>query len=86
MAKIKKIELTGSPKKAGFKTKQKFLDQMADFNYVQSKMRKRNNDVDILVTDSPNSTTNKMKLADELGVEIMTYTQFAELFDLEKDI
>jgi hypothetical protein len=83
---MKKVELTGSPKDAGFKTKASLLDKLEDFGYSQSKMKKRGNDVDILLTDDPDSTTKKMELAKELGVEIMTYDEIADLFDLERDI
>ena len=77
--------MTGSPKSAGFKTKATFLEKLAPFGYTQDKMKKKDNKVNILVTNDPDSTTNKMKLASELGVEIMTYEELAELFDLETD-
>jgi len=38
-----------------------------------------------LVTNTPDSTTGKMKMAEELGVKIMTYEKLAELFNLDKD-
>lgn len=84
MAKI--IEMTGSPKSAGFSTKAAFLGELAPFGYSQYKMTKKNNKVDILVTDDLSSTTNKMSLAKELGIEIMTYAELAEAFDLSGDI
>ena len=80
MAKV--IAMTGSPKPF-FKTKKDFLAQLEPFGYVEGKMKKRNNEVDILVTNEPDSTTNKMKLAEELGIEIMTYEDLADAFDLE---
>jgi len=83
MAKI--IEMTGSPKESGFKTKGTFLAALSDFGYEQGKMTKKNNIVDILVTDDMSSETNKMTLAKELGVEIMTYTDIVEAFDLSGD-
>ena len=46
-------------------------------------MKKTNNEVDILVTNDIFSKTNKMELAAELGVEIMTYEDLADAFDLE---
>lgn len=82
----KVIELTGSPKGAGFKTKATFLDALEPFGYEQDKMRKKNNQVDILVTDDKDSTTKKMELAVELGVEIMTYQEIVEIFGLEGDL
>jgi hypothetical protein len=82
---MKTIEMTGSPKDFGFKTKTSFMEKLEPFGYQQDKMKKRNNPVDILVTDNLDSTSNKMKLAKELDIEIMTYGELAELFDLEED-
>ena len=84
MAKV--IEMTGSPKTAGFKTKATFLAALEDFGYTQDKMSKKNNPVDILVTDDMSSDTKKMSLAKSLGVEIMTYVDLVEAFDLEGDM
>jgi hypothetical protein len=83
---MKTIEMTGSPKSAGFKTKATFLEALSTYGYQQDKMKKRNNPVDILVTNDPDSTTSKMTLASDLGVEIMTYEELVELFDLEGDV
>jgi len=82
---MKVIEMTGSPKSAGFKTKATFLEKLSQHGFEQSKMKKKNNPVDILVTNDPTSTTSKMALAAELGVEIMTYDQLRDLFELEQD-
>lgn len=82
---MKTIEMTGSPKSAGFKTKQTFLEKLSPFGYQHGKMKKKNNDVDILVTNDPHSSTNKMDLAKELGVDIMTYEELKDLFELEGD-
>lgn len=82
----KKVEFTGSPKSAGFKTKESFLTALAPFGFEHGKMTKKNNTVDILVTNEPTSTTSKMSLAAELGVEIMTYEDLAETFGLEGDL
>ena len=78
----KVIAMTGSPKPF-FKTKKEFLEQLSEFGYVEGKMKKKNNEVDILVTNEPDSTTNKMTLAADLGVEIMTYEELADAFDLD---
>ncbi len=48
-------------------------------------MTKKENKVDILVTDSLSSKSNKMSLAEELGVEIMTYIDLVEMFDLKPE-
>jgi hypothetical protein len=82
----KKIEFTGSPKSAGFKTKATFLAALEPYGYSKTKMTKKNNVVDILVTDDINSTSSKMELAKELGIEIMTYVDIIDAFDLEGDI
>jgi len=82
----KKVEFTGSPKTAGFKTKASFLKALESFGYSQSKMTKKNNEVDILCTDDLSSETSKMILAKELGIEIMTYIDLVEAFDLEGDL
>lgn len=84
MAKV--IEMTGSPKGAGFSTKGVFLGELESYGYSQAKMTKKNNKVDILVTDDLSSETNKMTLAKELGIEIMTYAELAEAFDLDGDL
>ena len=84
MAKV--IEMTGSPKSSGFKNKATFLGELEAFGYTQNKMRKKGNLVDILVTDDMTSETKKMSLAKDLGVEIMTYTDLVEAFDLEGDM
>lgn len=84
MAKV--ICMTGSPKNFNFSTKAVFLEKLADFDFSEGKMTKKNNVVDILVTDSTESMTTKMKMANELGVEIMTYGELAALFDIEGDI
>jgi hypothetical protein len=84
MAKI--IELTGSPKNSGFSTKAKFLEALAQFGYEHGKMSKKNNKCDVLCTDDISSATNKMSLAKELNIEILTYTDLIELFDLKGDL
>jgi len=84
MAKV--IEMTGSPKSSGFKTKATFLSALEDFGYSKDKMRKKDNTVNILVTDDINSETKKMTLAKDLGIEIMTYEDLVEAFDLEGDL
>ena len=84
MAKV--ICMTGSPKNAGFSTKAIFLGLLSEFGFTEGKMTKKNNVVDILVTDSTESETTKMKMASELGVEIMTYDELASAFGIEGDI
>jgi hypothetical protein len=82
---MKYIEMTGSPKSAGFKTKESFLSELGVYGFSHSKMTKKGNQVNILVCDDLDSETSKMKLAKELGIEIMTYEQMKEAFDLLGD-
>ena len=77
--------MTGSPKELGFKTKQEFLDLLAPYGFVKGEMKAKNNTVNILVTDSKESTSAKMKTAAKLGVEIMTYDELAELYGIESE-
>jgi hypothetical protein len=86
MEKTTVIEMTGSPKDAGFSTKEVFLSQLAPFNFTHGSMTKKENKVDILVCDSPFSGTSKLKMAKELGVEIMTYDGLKEEYALEGDL
>lgn len=86
---VKYIEMTGSPKSAGFSTKAVFLNELQNSGngeWDQSSMTKRGNIVNILVTNDLSSTTNKMKLAEELGVDVKTYEEMADLFDLQGDL
>ena len=83
---MKIIECTGSPREFGFKTKTTFLEKLSSFGYTQGKMTKKDNKVNILVCDDIDSDTSKMKLAKQLGVEIMTYGEVADMFDLQGDI
>lgn len=64
------FEMTGSPKDAGFKTKEEFLEFTKSKNLYHSKLDKN---CKYLVTDSYSSLSGKMKTASKLGVEIITY-------------
>lgn len=79
----KKFEMTGSPKPF-FKTKDVFEEAMKDFGWERCKIKKTNNQCQILVTDTLEKETNKIILAKEQGVEIMTYEDIVEAFDLEQ--
>lgn len=63
------IEMTGSPK-PDWKTKSEFLKQFS--GVVHTKL----DTADFLITDDLSSTTVKMKKANQLGIEIMTYQEF----------
>lgn len=80
---MKVIEMTGKTTEFGFKTKEEFLEALAPYGFVKGAMKKKNNTVDILVTNSKDSITSKMELAKELGIEIMTYGELADLFGVE---
>ena len=82
----KYIECTGSPKSAGFSTKEIFLSALAPYGFEHGKMTKKNNVVTILVTNDKDSTTTKMSLAEELGVEIMTYEELKDAYGIDGDI
>lgn len=64
------FEMTGSPKDAGFKTKEEFLEFTSSKNLLHSKLDKN---CKYLVTDSYSSSSSKMKTATKIGVEIITY-------------
>lgn len=81
------IEMTGKTTGAGFSTKEVFLSMLkTQEDYDHAKMSKKNNIVNILVTNDLDSETSKMKLAKSLGIEIMTYEQLAEMYDIQGDL
>lgn len=82
---MKQICMTGSPKSAGFSTKSVFFEQLEPFGFEEVKRIAKTNPPDILVTNTPDSTTSKMELAKELNVEIMTYEEMKDMFELEGD-
>jgi NAD-dependent DNA ligase len=69
-------EMTGSPK-PHFKTKAEFTDFAKKHNLVHGKLNK---DADYLITDSYSSTSSKMKKAEKLGVEVITYEDLLKKF------
>ena len=70
-------EATGSPKEHGFPVKSDFDKLASDKGYIHSKLDKNCN---FLLTDSMSSTSSKMAKAKKLGVEIITYSDFAEKY------
>lgn len=68
-----KVEFTGSPKDAGFKTKEEFLKLISSYNVIHSDLK---NDTDFLITDSLNSKSSKIKKAQKLNIKIITYSDF----------
>jgi DNA ligase (NAD+) len=63
-------EFTGSPKSAGYKTKEEFLAAAKSKGYHHTGLK----DAKVLFTDDLNSSSSKMKTAREKGIKIMLYT------------
>lgn len=74
------IEMTGSPKDFGFNTKSDFMEVISPFGFVQGSLNK---DCNFLVTDDLSSTTSKMSKAQKLGVQVVTYGQLIEMFNIK---
>lgn len=70
------VEMTGSPKDAGIKTKDEFLDIIAPFKFEHGKL----SEAKYLVTDDLKSKSSKMVAAVKKGIEIYTYGQFIDKF------
>jgi len=64
-------ELTGSPKSAGYKTKEEFIAAAKAKGYHHTGLK----DAKILFTDDINSSSSKMKEAAKRGVKILAYTE-----------
>lgn len=69
------FEMTGSPAKFGFKTKELFIEFANKCGYQQSSLNQKTN---LLITDDIHSTTSKMTKAKDLGVRIISYDKFIE--------
>jgi ABC-type xylose transport system substrate-binding protein len=75
-----RIEMTGSPKPFGFKTKEQFMDALIPFGVSATKIT---HGPDFLVTNSMESETLKMKSARERGIEVMTYGDMIKKYRME---
>jgi DNA ligase (NAD+) len=64
-------ECTGSPKSAGYKTKEAFAQAAKDSGYHKTGLK----DAKILFTDDLSSSSSKMEEAKKRGVEIKLYTE-----------
>ena len=62
---------TGSPKSAGYKTKEDFLAAAKAKGYHHVGLK----DAKVLFTDDLNSTSSKMTTAKAKGIKIMLYTE-----------
>lgn len=69
------FEMTGSPKDAGYKTKEDFVKFVS--TWIHTKLKK---DTTYLITDDLTSKTSKMKTAEKNGTKILSYEQATELF------
>jgi DNA ligase (NAD+) len=69
-------EMTGSPKDFGFSTKNDFIKLAENAGFKNTKLEKGTR---YLITDSIDSDSSKMQKARKLGVEIITYGEFAKI-------
>lgn len=74
------IEMTGSPKNFGFNTKNDFMELISPYGFIQGKLNK---DCNFLVTDDLSSVTSKMTKAEKLGVQVVTYSQLIDMFNIK---
>ena len=58
-------------------TRSKFFEEMAQYGYVEGSINKAK----YLVTDNPNSGSSKNKKAKELGVQVISETDFRALIN-----
>lgn len=72
---IKKVEFTGEPPEQ-FANKQEFADHIYQYGYKQSSLKR---DSDYLITNDYNSSTGKMRKAEEYGIKILTYDDFLKI-------
>lgn len=71
------VEMTGSPKSFGFKTKSDWLDTFNGKVVTGSLTDKR---CKFLVTDDLDSDSSKMKKAKKLNIQIVTYNEIDKIF------
>ncbi|AFF28204.1 gp206 [Sphingomonas phage PAU] len=69
------FEMTGSPKLAGFKSKEAFVQYVSTWNHTKLKK-----DTTYLITDDKVSKTSKMKFADANNVTVLTYEEAVAKF------
>ena len=67
-----KVCMTGSPREFGFKTKEEFISQFENVEEVSISSK----ECQFLITDSYESSSNKMKVAEKKGITIKTYGDF----------
>lgn len=69
------FEMTGSPKMAGYKTKEDFVSFVS--TWIHTKLKK---DTTYLITDDKVSSTSKMKFAEKNSIVVLTYDEATKLF------
>lgn len=75
-----RIEMTGSPKPFGFKTKEQFMEALTPFNVYATKIT---HSPDFLVTNDLKSETLKMKKAKAEHIPVVTYGQLLDKYKME---
>lgn len=75
-----RIEMTGSPKPFGFKTKEQFMEALTPFNVFATKIT---HNPDFLVTNSLESETLKMQRAKADHIPVVTYGQLIDKYRVE---
>lgn len=68
------FEMTGKTAETQFKTKEELVQYLNIKGYVHTKLK----DAKILLTDSHNSNSTKMKTAKKLGIQILTYNELLD--------
>lgn len=71
------IEMTGSPREHGFKTKEQFVKSLNSVNVFQ---RKLEHGAEYLITNDLSSDTAKMRFAKKRKIKIKTYSEFVNEF------
>lgn len=74
---MKTFEMTGSPKGSGYAVKKEFLEVAETKGFKHGSLKAG---TDLLVTDSMTSNSSKMKKAEKLGIETITYETFKERY------
>lgn len=74
---MKTFEMTGSPKGSGYSIKAEFVKAAENVGFKHIGLKST---TDMLITDSLNSNSSKMKNASKWGIETITYETFKERY------
>ncbi|MDP6526642.1 MAG: hypothetical protein QGH15_20740 [Kiritimatiellia bacterium] len=80
-------EMTGSPREAGFKTKAELIKHLAGHGYVKDDLSSEgygkvpDKVCDLLLTNSYDSPSSKMKKAKKMGIRILTFQDLLKELD-----